>query len=148
MRNQYKILSEKYDIINDARKPKAPVQAEIGPYEADYFNFLEYTKNCPDQKEFMDWLYTELESNGGGEIEDWFHSAAFLSLPIWERLCRYYDARVQIIDEEGEDDDEMTDNDYEIIKREINEVKIEIDEYHQKWKVMFGLKKLSHIRSR
>ena len=91
MRNQYKLLQEKYDIINDARKPKAPIQAKIGPYEASYFNFLEYTKNYPDQKEFMDWLYSELE--GRGEIgDDWFGDQPF---PIWQKLCSMYDSRVE-----------------------------------------------------
>ena len=41
MRDQYKLLQEKYDIINDARKPKT---SKIGPYKADYFNFLEYER--------------------------------------------------------------------------------------------------------
>ena len=91
MRNQYKLLAEKYDIINDARKPKASAQAKIGPYEADYFNFLEYTKNYPDQKEFMDWLYSELERRG--EIRD--NMFGDQPLPIWQQLCSMYDSRVE-----------------------------------------------------
>jgi hypothetical protein len=91
MRNQYKVLAEKYDIINDARKLKAPAQAKIGPYEADYFNFLEYTKNYPDQKEFMDWLYSELE--GRGETGDEMFGDQ--PLPVWEKLCSMYDSRVE-----------------------------------------------------
>ena len=50
-------------------------------------------------------------------------------------------------DEEEEDDYEMTDNDYEVLKKEIDKVKIEIDKFHEKWKIMSGLKALSRVRS-
>ena len=147
MRSQYKILAEKYDIINDASKPKALTQAEIGPYDADYFNFLEYTKKYPNQKEFIDWLYSELDDKG--EIDNLSNYSAMVlsTMPTWEKLCYYYDVRVQIIDEEEEDDYEMTDNDYEVLKKEIDKVKIEIDKFHEKWKIMSGLKALSRVRS-
>jgi hypothetical protein len=136
MRNQYKLLQEKYDIINDARKPKAPIQAKIGPYEADYFNFLEYTKNYPDQKEFMDWLYSELE--GRGEIDDdWFGDQV---LPIWEKLCTLYDSRVESTGYEARHTADGGESD---IKDAIAEQKNNIDEDYKTFLVKKLLKRSS-----
>jgi len=136
MRSQYKLLAEKYDIINDARKPKAPIKAEIGPYEADYFNFLEYTKNYPEQKEFMDWLYTELESRG--EIgDDMFGDQ---SLPTWEKLCSMYDSRVEAAAYECRTDE---DEGYLATLNEIAEQENNIDKYYKTFLSKKALKKAS-----
>jgi len=142
--NEDILIAEKYTLVNNARISEA-----LNPklYDGSYFNFLEYTKNYPDQEEFIDWLYSELDDKG--EIENWFNSTAFLStMPTWEKLCYYYDARVQIIDEEEEDDYEMTDNDYEVLKKEIDKVKIEIDKYYKTFLINQKHKKVKNTISK
>ena len=137
MRNQYKLLQEKYDIINDARISEALNPRLYGPC---CFNFLEYTKNYPDQEEFIDWLYSELKKAGEIEDEDSFDEFRL----NWAVICDLYCHRVEVA---FDDDHFESGENIEAGEKAIAEAKNGIDKYYQKWKIMIDLKALAHLKS-
>ena len=65
MRNQYKVLAEKYHIICEAKKVKLREPNPFGSfvYQSDQFNLIKEIQGSPHAKEFVKWLVNKSEYN-------------------------------------------------------------------------------------
>ncbi len=65
MRNQYKVLAEKYHIICEAKKVKLREPNPFGSfvYQSDEFNLIKEIQGSPHPKEFVKWLVNKSEYN-------------------------------------------------------------------------------------
>ncbi len=65
MRNQYKVLAEKYHIICEAKNVKLREPNPFGSfvYQSDEFNLIKEIQGSPHAKEFVKWLVNKSEYN-------------------------------------------------------------------------------------
>lgn len=69
MRNQYKVLAEKYHIICEAKNVKInKMEREPNPfgsfvYQSDEFNLIKELQGSPHAKEFVKWLVNKSDLN-------------------------------------------------------------------------------------
>ena len=65
MRNQYKVLAEKYHIICEAKNVKLREPNLFGSfvYQSDEFNLIKEIQGSPHAKEFVKWLVNKSDLN-------------------------------------------------------------------------------------
>jgi hypothetical protein len=65
VRNQYKVLAEKYHIICEAKNVKLREPNPFGSfvYQSDEFNLIKEIQGSPHAKEFVKWLVNKSEYN-------------------------------------------------------------------------------------
>ena len=65
MRNQYKVLAEKYHIICEAKNVKLREPNPFGSfvYQSDEFNLIKELQGSPHAKEFVKWLVNKSDLN-------------------------------------------------------------------------------------
>ena len=123
MRNQYKVLAEKYNIICEAEDV---ILGRDGPfenfaYEESVYNLISVIKDWPHSKKFIDWLVNKSDTYSA-DITD-FASQNDIESAI-EAACMYFDASAEnYVDgysaRSGEEEGNIEDNARDVTTRVI-----------------------------